>query len=224
MDPKELWGKHIIALRKRHNLSQEEMADSIGTDQATISRWERFLFKPAYRMQKRIASLYGDPLEPSDCAPLETVYEIAQRFVEAQNITTLLFDRELILRAKHVPNPKITVGMHMSEISLPEERPLVPLFEKLLDDIGFWETPNACWMYHMPDTMRGGNPLKLTVRFVLTSMVFGNDTYLLINPPPIFKKDQKQRTVTHQMRPEPFIPRSHEIYIPRSDISHLYDT
>ena len=76
-DEKEIWGRYVAAVRKQHNLSQEELAEQIGTNQVTVSRWERRLYKPTFRMQKEIASRYGEPSISSDSGNLETVYEIS---------------------------------------------------------------------------------------------------------------------------------------------------
>jgi DNA-binding transcriptional regulator YiaG len=39
-------GKKIRALRDHMNLTQQEMADRLGTRQQTISEWEKDMYKP----------------------------------------------------------------------------------------------------------------------------------------------------------------------------------
>lgn len=44
---KEEWdGEHIRALRRHLGLTQQEMAEELGTRQQTISEWEREMYRP----------------------------------------------------------------------------------------------------------------------------------------------------------------------------------
>jgi transcriptional regulator with XRE-family HTH domain len=54
-----LYGEKLQAGRKRAGLSQQQAADGVGVDQATISRWERGEKQPAIEYLMALAKLYG---------------------------------------------------------------------------------------------------------------------------------------------------------------------
>ena len=81
VEQKELWGSYVISIRKKHNLSQENLAERLGTNQATISRWERGISTPTYRMQKRMVSLFGNP--NSSKIDRVAISSVAQGFVDS---------------------------------------------------------------------------------------------------------------------------------------------
>jgi transcriptional regulator with XRE-family HTH domain len=53
----------IRSLRKRIGLSQEELADLVGVDRATVSKWEGGKFKPSEEKVRQLASLAGKSKE-----------------------------------------------------------------------------------------------------------------------------------------------------------------
>jgi transcriptional regulator with XRE-family HTH domain len=48
----------VKRLRTRHNLSQQEIADAVGTNQVRISRWERAEKTRSYDDVLRLKALY----------------------------------------------------------------------------------------------------------------------------------------------------------------------
>lgn len=53
------WGLWIRQLRAKHNLKQAALAEMVGVDQATVSRWEAGRTAPDAQMQGRIRALMG---------------------------------------------------------------------------------------------------------------------------------------------------------------------
>lgn len=214
MDSNELWGKHVAAIREKYNLSQEELANRIGTNQTTISRWERRLSKPTYRLQKKISELF-EPADSRDAVSLEMIYEIAQQFVFSQPQKAKLFDRDFVLRAVNTPDSlrKSLIGRHMAACCDPWEAQLVAPFETLLGNIGFWDQPNTCWVYHNPYPLEGYEPLK-TFRLVLTCIDISGESFLLLTHH--FRTGEKFNgvTATQLSAPEPFDPLPWELHLP----------
>ena len=52
-------GVRIRELRKDRGLSQVELADKLGVEQSTVSRWERNLVDPELKHIKPLASALG---------------------------------------------------------------------------------------------------------------------------------------------------------------------
>lgn len=69
------FGKRVRAARKRLGMEQEELADMLGTDAGTISRWERGKGYPQAPQLARLAKALGDSVDylllgaPSPSAP-----------------------------------------------------------------------------------------------------------------------------------------------------------
>jgi transcriptional regulator with XRE-family HTH domain len=51
------WGMLIKSLRVSQQVSQFQLAEVLGVDQATVSRWERGLSEPHYEMRKALHGL-----------------------------------------------------------------------------------------------------------------------------------------------------------------------
>lgn len=54
----DYWPRLIRSLRERENLSQQLLADRLGVDQTSISRWERGRDLPGFKQRQRIRDLY----------------------------------------------------------------------------------------------------------------------------------------------------------------------
>ena len=53
------WARHIREYRLLHGLKQSALAERLGVDQATISRWERGLQQPDLAVQRKLRALVG---------------------------------------------------------------------------------------------------------------------------------------------------------------------
>lgn len=60
--------KQIRALRTRHGWTQQELAERLGTDPVTVSRWERGKSRPRPSASRRLEGLVSDL--PSDLRSL----------------------------------------------------------------------------------------------------------------------------------------------------------
>ena len=54
------WSAILRKVRRQAGISQSGLADLLGTDQPTVSRWERRLFVPSPAFQRLIESIAGD--------------------------------------------------------------------------------------------------------------------------------------------------------------------
>lgn len=56
-------GDNLVYLRKVNNLSQEELADSIGVSRQTLSKWETGESAPDIMKSKQLAEIFGVSLD-----------------------------------------------------------------------------------------------------------------------------------------------------------------
>ena len=52
-------GRFLAALRKERGLTQEQLAQQLGTSNKTISRWETGAYLPPVEMLQQLSTLYG---------------------------------------------------------------------------------------------------------------------------------------------------------------------
>ena len=57
-----LWGRRLREARKAAGLSQLQLAETLGTLQEQISRWERGIYAPVDEMRPRLAKALGVPI------------------------------------------------------------------------------------------------------------------------------------------------------------------
>ena len=57
MESSDYWAQLSKSLRQALNLTQSQMAERLGTDQTSISRWERGLTEPQFEMRQLIEGL-----------------------------------------------------------------------------------------------------------------------------------------------------------------------
>lgn len=80
------WSTTVKAARIRHGLKQSALADYLGTDQATISRWERGVTEPTVAMKKHISRIM-EQLHPDG----RTVDRVRHSILQAQDALILTF-------------------------------------------------------------------------------------------------------------------------------------
>lgn len=56
-------GEKIVSLRKKNNLSQEELAEKVGVTRQTISKWELEETKPDINQAKKLSKLFNISLD-----------------------------------------------------------------------------------------------------------------------------------------------------------------
>ncbi len=62
-DIKETVAKNIIALRKKHNMTQNELAEKLNYSDNAVSRWERGEVTPSIETLQQISETFSVPLE-----------------------------------------------------------------------------------------------------------------------------------------------------------------
>lgn len=62
-DIKKIIAENLIALRKKHNLTQNELAQKLNYSDNTVSRWERAELCPTIETLQEISDVYSVPLE-----------------------------------------------------------------------------------------------------------------------------------------------------------------
>lgn len=171
------WQGLVIAIRKARQLSQEQLAHLLGTDQACVSRWERGLTTPQHRYQKKIAALAEAlPLAPSRDAIAEVAQSIADGIA---GYGAAIFDRnELCIAASH--NIVHRPGKPLAETTRPRERIYLDDWRRFMAEVDFWNTPWATFLY-VHESRHRGDATPDRVRTLLTSLVIGGDVYCLIH-------------------------------------------
>ena len=62
-DIKEVIAKNIISLRKKHNMTQNELAERLNYSDNAVSRWERGDVTPSIETLEQISEIFSVPLE-----------------------------------------------------------------------------------------------------------------------------------------------------------------
>lgn len=74
---KELFGKRLQQIRKHKNLTQEKLAELIGSDEKQVSTWERGIYFPEYpRLEKICTALNVELCELFDVSGFKTNDEL----------------------------------------------------------------------------------------------------------------------------------------------------
>ena len=59
----EIIAENLISLRKKHGLTQNDLAEKLKYSDNTISRWEHAEITPSIETLEKIAEIYGVPIE-----------------------------------------------------------------------------------------------------------------------------------------------------------------
>ena len=123
------WRKLIKSLRISQQFSQFQLAEVLGVDQATISRWERGLSEPQYKQRKVLHGLARD-------AGLATLGDLTN-IVNFSPFPMILVDRwkEVIAASE---SSGFKPGLTVTEQTPPEEQVFVKDFADQLEAAGFW--------------------------------------------------------------------------------------
>ena len=62
-DIKNIIANNLVTLRKKHNLTQNELAEKLNYSDNTISRWEKAEITPSVETLQQIGEVYGVPIE-----------------------------------------------------------------------------------------------------------------------------------------------------------------
>ncbi|WP_457674316.1 helix-turn-helix domain-containing protein [Thiolapillus sp.] len=171
------WGESVRSLRSRLNLSQEKLASLLNTNQCTISRWERGVTVPTYRMRARLKEL-GCESPGGSSNNHSAIAAFSQALFDSTSGPSMLLDKECTVVAmssghEYQPGHGYVTGKTLLEQSLPEDRDMVMELMRFFDDSGFWNTVNTCFEY--PYVNQGE---KRCV--ILTSVEFNGQTFCLM--------------------------------------------
>jgi transcriptional regulator with XRE-family HTH domain len=125
----DYWGMLIRSLRVSQQLSQLQLAEVLGVDQTTISRWERGLSKPQYNLRKALHGLARD-------AGLATLGDLTN-IVNFSPFPMILVDRSKEVIAASVSSG-FKPGLTVAEQTPPEEQIFLQDFIDQLEASGFW--------------------------------------------------------------------------------------
>ena len=59
----EIIAENLVSLRKKHNLTQNDLAEKLKYSDNTISRWEHAEITPSIETLEKISEIYEVPLE-----------------------------------------------------------------------------------------------------------------------------------------------------------------
>lgn len=179
---KDVWADKVRQLRKQLNLSQEDLACKLQTNQCTISRWERGVTTPSFRMRSKLEAL-GCPLTTAEKTDLDVVAETAQVLFDCSRLPALLLHRDGTIMAvssdnEYHPGLKYQTGVKLRDQTFPEDMEPVIRLEQFFEAVDFWNSVNEC--FDFPYQTRGEDRCV-----TLTSVVINNETYCLMKKKPV---------------------------------------
>lgn len=164
-DTSDYWSQLCKSLRQALNLTQAQMAERLGTDQTSLSRWERGLREPQYDMRQLIEALaQGQGLATLD------------HFVTAVRLSPfpmILVDRQCRVIAASACSG-FTPGLSAFDETPPAERENLKQFDNLLDASGFWD--QRCDHLNYETEINGQRRLAA----VVTAVVIRGGIYALV--------------------------------------------
>ncbi len=161
----DYWAQLCRNLRQALNLTQIQMAERLGTDQTSISRWERGLTEPQYEMRQLIEGLaQGQGLATLD------------QFVTAVRLSPfpmILVDRKTRVIAASASSG-FTPGLSAFDETPEAERGNLGQFNSQLESSGFWD--QRCDHLHYEAEING----KRQLAAVVTPVVIRGGIYALV--------------------------------------------
>ncbi len=85
MELKEIIARNLVSLRKKHNLTQQQLAERLSYSDNAISRWEHAELTPSVEVLEDLSKIYN--------IPIETFFKESATGVVEQNIKTLRRNR-----------------------------------------------------------------------------------------------------------------------------------
>lgn len=92
---KQIIAENLISLRKKNNLTQNELAEKLNYSDNTISRWERGEITPTIETLEAISKLYNVPIE----------------FLLKENVTKKTSEEEKIVKIKKLTTTLLCVSL-----------------------------------------------------------------------------------------------------------------
>lgn len=165
MEDRDYWSKLCRNLRQALNLTQIQMAERLGTDQTSVSRWERGLTEPQFEMRQLIEGL----AQGQGLATLDHIV-IAVRL---SPFPMILVDRQSrVIAASSCSG--FTAGVSVLDETPADERENLEHFNARLESSGFWD--HRCDHLHYEAEING----KRQLAAVVTAIVIRGAVYALV--------------------------------------------
>ncbi len=160
------WGQLIAQLREKKAWSQEQLADMLETDQATISRWESGDSEPRshHPVRERLEQLAKE-------AKVSLLGETIE-MVKSSPFPMILVDRDGIVVAASASSG-FQEGKTCFEQTPHEEKACLRAFDNKLLEAGFWQmkTPQMVYEFAGDDETR---------KAIVTRLTFWGEVYALV--------------------------------------------
>ena len=165
MEDSDYWAKLCRNLRQALNLTQIQMAERLGTDQTSVSHWERGLTEPQFEMRQLIEGL----AQGQGLATLDHIV-IAVRL---SPFPMILVDRQSrVIAASSCSG--FTAGVSVFDETPADERENLEHFNARLESSGFWD--HRCDHLHYEAEING----KRQLAAVVTAIVIRGAVYALV--------------------------------------------
>ena len=96
MEIKDIIAKNLIELRKKHNLTQNELAIKLNYSDNTVSRWERAELTPSIETLQAISEFYDVPIEKLLKENIVKQTEIDKRTQNIKKLSIVLLSVSLV--------------------------------------------------------------------------------------------------------------------------------
>lgn len=165
MESSDYWAQLSKSLRQALNLTQSQMAERLGTDQTSISCWERGLTEPQFEMRQLIEGL----AQGQGLATLDHIVTA----VRLSPFPMILVDRRSRVIAASTCSG-FTPGISVMGETPVEERENLEQFNAQLEASGFWE--QRCGHLNYEADINGQRRLAA----VVTAIVIRGVIYALV--------------------------------------------
>jgi transcriptional regulator with XRE-family HTH domain len=165
MPNSEYWPRLCKDLRQALNLTQFQMADRLGVDQASYSRWERGITEPQHDMRRLIQGL----AQGQGLATLDNIVTAVR--LSPFPMILVARDQRIIAASR---SSGFTPAMTAMEQTPFREQPNLKQFDAALASSGFWE--QRCTYLEYEAVINGRQRLAA----VVTAMVIRGEVYALV--------------------------------------------
>lgn len=164
MNTPHYWSGVLRRIRKHAGLSQGQLATILGTDQPTVSRWERKLFVPSNIFQRKIEAIARD----HGVATLHDVIAV----VTYSPFPMILVSRQLMVIAASASSG-FTADRSVNEQTPAEEQAFFDHFSRQVEASGFWEqiTPKLDYEFEINQEQR---------KAILVPVIMSDQVYALV--------------------------------------------
>jgi DNA-binding XRE family transcriptional regulator len=158
------WARLTKSIRDSHNLSQEQLAEQLGIDQGTVSRWERGLTAPHYDIRKLLDAMARD-------SGLATLGDLAE-MVTASPFPMVLVDHDQVVFAASASSGFVADTSIVEQTPV-EERAFLQAFIDRLVAAGFWDgrTSRVDYEFTAGDDVRRAVVVAIAVRGQIFALV-----------------------------------------------------